>query len=622
MRFAVWRKELRELRPYLLLALFLSVLNFLDFSFEWIDSLPLGSTFARLYEWSVPVFVVAFAIGTGISNRERNDRTLSFIDGLPLGRLELFFAKLLAALLVLMLLPVLQALMLMVLHLWARGTLDQALHPDLVIQLLALQAVTVFVGLALGTALGLLRSLAWSAVGMLAAALAVLRHEIPWMEALNPIALALPKLRGARWEVPWDALWIQLAVAVALLLLGAIGFVRAGLPRGADRARHPVVNGLLVLVTAGSLFGAVALWMPHEEDQDHSGAVAEEGPYFPPSAPAQMHTAHYRFSYPAHAANQALPLTTAADRVFGRVHELLGAAPGEPIEADLSGSQHNTVGTAFFGRLRMELTDDAVAVLAHETSHVVAARLAGGERATLWDQAVVLNEGIASWVERDFATEAGRKEVEAHRFVLAALHQRHRLHLDELYDFDSFAASWDEGLKYPIGAALIDATVEVYGTEAVGRLVHAFAEPRLPQDLSGFALWSAVFQLAGMDLGRVTDAFFAQVIEDARLHEASLNELPRPIPFLVRTDEEIAVDVQLDRALPDGWSVMLRFRPGPDSGADTYSTRRVRPGKPVPRDWRSTRRGEVCVQAGLRRGWITLYEEWTCLPMSSVAQIP
>src|SRR5690606_9261422 len=95
--------------------------------------------------------------------------------------------------------------------------------------------------------------------------------------------------------------------------------------------------------------------------------------------------------------------------------------------------------------------------------------------------------------------------------ILAALHTRRELDVEELANPALLAQRRDENLKYPAGEALISATVELYGREAIPRLLAAFGDPRLPTDMRGVPMWQATFQLAGMDLGAVIDEFYRDI---------------------------------------------------------------------------------------------------------------
>lgn len=615
---ALVRKELRELRPWVVLGFVFAALDVVDEVLSRPVLRPLGDSFSGLADFSVAVlWLLAFAIGTTLGTREADDGTLGFLDGLPVTRTRVFLVKLLTAAGALFLWPGLRAGLAVGLHLAARGSLDHTVHAGLVLQLLALEALAVLSGLGLGAALGHLRSLTWLALGCAGVGLGLLTERLPRAALLDPMSLAEVQLVGTRLHVDGEAVGVQAALAALWAVVAWAGFVGTGRPRWLDLSKRPVVSALVAVLTVAAVVGAVALRSDDAADAaDGGGADASGAPgaHFAASAPASTSTLHYRFSYPANRAREALALAEGADAVFEEVHRQLQVPPGPPIDVDASGSRRATAGTAFSGGLRLQLGGDARAVLAHETSHVVSRRVAGDERAWLWQAAPVLNEGLASWVERRFSGRAEERREDA--LTLAALHRRGELLLEDLVDAERLAKTRDDGLKYAAGEALIDATVRVYGPGALPRLLAAFGDERLPQDLEGLPLWQACFQVAGLDLGRVVDDFFREVDDAARARADELAALPRPRVVLLKADGWYGAKAVVDAPLPDGWRLALRFRPGPDSDFSSYDTYVVAPDEPQWREAKQVRKAQLCVQAGLKlKHGNTLYEPWACLPV-------
>jgi hypothetical protein len=610
------RKELREMRPWAVLGI---IFAFIEFAAEFsrkTDLRPLGLTFHALVSDVVISWFLAFAIGTTLGTREEDDGTLGFLDGLPVTRSRVFLVKLGVATGVLLIFPFAKALIAVVQHLLSRGSLDHELHGLIVLQLLGVQVLHVFSGIVFGAALGRLRSLTWLVAGVLAIALTVLLKEVPRAALLDPLALAELETRGQRLQLDVELLAVQAGLAAMWTLIAWAGFVRTGRAWFPDLSKRPVVSALVTVFTIAAVITAVSLREDDDEVKERRAAKASTEPRFEQSAPASTSTTHYRFSYPAQRAQEALALADQADAIFEKVHALLNVPPGDPIDVDASGSLRTTAGTAFLGGLRMELGSDAPRVLAHETSHVVSRRIAGDARAFLWNDVLVLNEGLASWVERHF--DAGEEARAESRLVLAALQKRGELRVEELVDDELLARNRDDLLKYSAGEAIIDAIVKVYGAEALPKLVAAFADEKLPLDLRGLALWQACFQLAGMDLGRVIDAFFREVEQNARQSAEALRTLPRPRVELLSAEGWYGARAVIDGEdeLPEGWSLSLRFRPANDSPFSTYDTFTVEPGEPSWREAHRIRKGQICVQAGVRlpEGNV-LYEPWECLPV-------
>ena len=161
-----------------------------EFLLEQVDMAPLGHTFPLLNEYSTVMYwVIAFAIGTGLAIREHDDRTLAFLDGLPVSRSRVFFVKCAVMSGLVMIGPLIEVGRSATLHLLSRGSLDRELHGVLLAQGLAVQALLLINGLMLGAAFGRLRSLSWAAAGLVAAALVLLVQRVPRAALLNPLTL-------------------------------------------------------------------------------------------------------------------------------------------------------------------------------------------------------------------------------------------------------------------------------------------------------------------------------------------------------------------------------------------------------------------------------------------------
>lgn len=617
------RKELRELRAWGLLSLLIGLLDVLAMFTSQIDRQPLSYTFGILNDGGAVVFwLLAFAIGTGITTREHDDKTLMFLDGLPVSRSLIFFVKCSVVALLVLLAPLVRFVMVAALHLLSRGSLDHALHPDLLLQVLGLQILLVCNGLCLGAALGRLRNLTWLVAGALASGLMVLIKFYPRATLLNPLALLDTQLSSAGLAVDMETVCAQFALAALGLLVAWRGFLRAGQSRVLVLPPRPVVGAAVTLMTTIALGATVILFVFEEAENELSASTPTPSesalPYFPPSPPARTATEHYNFSYPAHGAEAALALSEQADEIFERVHAALGVPAGRPIDVDASGSMRNTHGTAYFGRIRMALTRDARIVLAHETAHVVTQRMAGDHRDWLWQAAPVLNEGVASWVESKFRTEDD--EDDTRMLVLAALHARRELIIEEFASPRILNMMRDEAIKYPAGEALIAAAVSLHGEPALPRLLRAFDDDRLPTDLSGLPLWQATFQLAGMDLGAVIDEFYREVASLAERHADLIAALPRPRVRLIAYDGAFGAQAIIDGKQTQA-ALTLRFKPAPDSTYDTIDAHPTMAFAPVWRNPSDIAGGQICVQAGIDVfGGATLYEPWGCLPIGDAVE--
>jgi hypothetical protein len=263
----------------------------------------------------------------------------------------------------------------------------------------------------------------------------------------------------------------------------------------------------------------------------------------------------------------------------------------------------------------MPLSAQALATLAHETTHVAVRRAVGEEGSQRLSSASVLNEGLASWVEGHFVELPVEQAL-----VLAALLDRHQLELNDVFDERRFFAERDEGLKYPIGRGLVAAAVARYGEGAVGRLLRAFADPKLPPSLSGATLWQTTFQLAGMDLPRVADDFFAGLAATLAMERSTLDALPRPRARLVKQRGRYGVEVSGGAGGGRAW--VVRFKPLPTSLNADYDKVTVSEGEVAWRKGGQIAQQRVCFQVGLSlRKAAVLYEPWSCVALSAAAPL-
>lgn len=615
---ALLRKELRELLPWAILGLAISIVDLTELFVQQVDMQPLGQTYGLLNDFDAFMYwLIAFAIGTGLVTREQDDGTLAFLDGLPVSRSRSFLVKSLVMAALVLIPPSANTAAIALMHLLSRGSLDGPLHGMLLLEAFALQALLVVNGLVLGAALGRLRSLTWLVLGIATIGLMLLGELVPRVALLNPLSLLDWQWLSTDLAVDRETLYTQLGITGAAFVIAWHGFVRAGKKRSATLAARPVLGAFITIATIAVGAGASALLLSRlAQDPTVAAETAPPSYEFVGSPPAETVTRHYRLSYPAHESAAALELADRADGIFEHVHALLGVPLGEPIDVDASGSIRNTHGTAYDGRVQMTLSSELGSdlVLAHETAHVVAQRAAGDASAWLWRSAPVLNEGLASWVELDYRKPEAQGD--DRMLLLAALHVRRELDVEELANPGLLEQRRDENLKYSAGEAIITAMVDLYGEGAIPRMLAAFGDPRLPSDLRGVPLWQAAFQLAGMDLGAVLDEFFRNVSAFAEEHAERIAALPRPRVRLVRVGDRIGAAAVLDlrRGPPPG--LVLRFKPEPASPIRLFRQTPVQPGVPVGVPPTHVVNGRVCVQPGVEIGDQVLFEPLTCLPVS------
>lgn len=612
------RKEFRELRPFVLLGVFLLVLDILEWLTEQLDMQPLGLNIGDTSEaLGVLMFFIAFAAGTGLLVREMDDRTLAFLDGLPVSRARIFGTKVVAAAGVLLLYPAGHLLMLVVQHLISRQSLDHAFHGPLLWQAGAMICVVTGTGLAFGLLLGYLRSLCWLMLGLLILALVTVTHFIPPLSVLNPVNLMSMRMVGVDWQVPVTPLLTQLVLMGGGLLLSLGIFVsgQGGVARRLQQwLSRPGASAFLTFATIGVCIAALVVFaLLSAGDVDRAGGKKPPVAKFADSPLVSERTARYSFSYYTQQAEQAQSLMREADRIHAQVAALLGAEDGARIDVDLTGSQQNTEGTAFHDRIRMHLGRDPLKVLAHETAHVLAHRLAGGERDREFPKMSALNEGLATWVHNQVAANVAVTDTQ--RFQAALVSRRHVARPEQLTDMDAFARNSDISLRYPLGAVLVDSLVARHGPDAPKKLLLALANPDFPRSLAGAELWHAAFQAAGFDLAATFNDMSRRMQDWEAEFADRIAALPRPRLSLDYKPGQLGVSLRWNGQMPEGWGAVARIRPREDSPLDQYMTLGLGGGAVA---WISRSRavaGQLCFQPGVSAGEVSIFETWSCVPV-------
>jgi ABC-type transport system involved in multi-copper enzyme maturation permease subunit len=631
MKRALLFKELRCLRPFLFLAMALLLVDIIEKLLLPLEAQSFSRSLSDLpAELIFSQIALGFALGSGLLAREIDDGTLNFLDGLPLTRGAVFTAKIKAAMLVLGVYPLGLILFHVLLHLLARESLDHAVHPALLLTFLGLSGLVTAVGLTLGMLLGFLRSLSWLVLSLCVIGILLLKTSAPSLgAALNTADLLSLRFIGTRWQLPLATIWTQLGAA---LLFGALAFglFKASGGTLARAPKWPRARRLLLVPAVGLMMAAAVAGLVILARQQASGSAANDtakadAVEFAPGAGGHATTAHFSFSYPALSGERVKPLIEGADQTFADVAALLHMDGGAPIDVDLSGTTENHAGTAYLDRIRMHVRGvSSMDVLAHETAHVFATRLAGGESAQQLGGMLVFNEGLAQWVENALFSDG--KASAAHELAAAIVSRRRLVAPRQLTDHDALAGAVDDNLKYPLGAALVGQFVLRYGPEAPKRLLQTLARADFPRDLSGYALWQSAFQLSGFDLDLVFDDYARHLKGLETKFARQIAALPRPRGSLVESDSYYAVTLRFDLPLPEDAHPMVRFRPGAASGTDQYRTRYIGFSKTagsmlaqVPNDM--VTRGEVCFQPGMFYAGIAVYEPWTCLPTSSAQPV-
>lgn len=549
-------KELRALRPHAacLMALFGASLIYTlateapDLQHfdpvKWLDK-SRGGSLAILALFSL-------LLGAGLLVHERDNRTLLFLDGLPVSRTRVFFIKTLAALLVISLVPLLDFGGDAVFGYLSHTSTDQPvpwgfIGAEVGLQLLAgafLISVAMLVSF----------TGAWFALvtGVLLFAYLWLRERgIHWLSFLDTYELLGAPYVQSRVLISWRHVAAHVAGVAGALAIAWVAFLGMGdrMELAVDRlgrlrflsALGSGIRWLAPVVWIAALFklANTTSEMPHESNSP----VGEQ-------AFSSRETKHYEFLYRTAQTPIARPLFGVADAIYAQVVAFLGASPTPTrVIVDLASPviSHAAAQTNWT-KIRMPIheglsLDDERLILGHETTHVFIEQLSDGRLSEHFNEIRFLHEGLATYVElRLFGSDEDRAL--NHREIAGAW-SRGKVPLEKLMDNDGLSKTREPNLAYPLGSAFAQALVDTYGTEAPAKLLRAFARKNAPSGLKGPALWRDTMQAAGLSLDRVAAAYDVICDTAAKDEKDFIATLPR-LTAKVRTDKgEIIVQPDL-----------------------------------------------------------------------------
>lgn len=625
MKRVLLAKEWAGMRPFAWLLVVLVLLDLLELVAGDLETWHRKFTLftgSRWTESAVMSLLLSFAMGSGLLARELEDGTLAFLDGLPVRRSEVFLAKLTVAGACLFSYAMATPALGWVLHAWLRHSVDEPIAAASVAWLALRYLLLLACGLALGLLFGFLRYLAWVLLAIVAAAVMLLRSAWPRAgTALDPTQLIADGWSTQGWggDTVWTLAILTMAclAAACLLFAGAGGIGMLRLARLAQRRSF-----VFALCAAGLVALSSAIYQARDkggQEQDGDAAMA--------AAPGTTQsrkfvTAHYTFNIPAGRAIDERELKE-ADADFASAARALSVEIGEAplIDVDLAGSIKHTAGLASHNRIRVTLEPGWHNTLVHETAHVIASRLAGGERGRGLDRMSLFNEGLAHWAEPAYRNDADRRKQES--LAVAALFRRHLLSQGELLDDRSLQQKIDWRLQYPLGAGLIEALVKRYGPDAPRRVLATLAQPDFPPALEGYELYRSAFQRAGFDINLVLNDHALELKRWSEAFGPTIDSMPRPRGLLVREGGKVGIAVQLDTPLAQGQRLVVQFRPRVDSRIDdVVAVERLGRYGQRPVAWLPLAQvagNRVCYQIGVQDRYYDMVEPWSCLPLRAAA---
>lgn len=621
-------KEFRSLLPFVFLMGFLVLLDVVFISTtEFPDQYGLEKQFADgdTSIMLVVYFVLAFALAQGLLMRERVEDTLEFIDSLPASRTLVFACKWFSGFAVLISYPLISACLSFALHFISRTSSDPGLYSSFLARGTVIDLIMIGVFLSAGLALSFWGRFAFLAVALLAFAYAVIKDlQLPWVETIDPFAMATPVMMGNSLVVPWGSLCMQMGIGGACLAIAYVSFLNTGSTRRRGGAWKRLATPVLIF---GSVIVAT-IWIVYavveSDDGDYTEADVADNPVpvYAGWETSRAQTKSFEFIYPNNQASQAEALIDRAESIHGRVTDFFGESPKSGLVVDLTSNQPRHAGTAYWKRIRVNLLSASgsgavplEAVFGHELAHIYIDQLSENRIRDRFNSVRFFHEGLASYLEyRFFHPEEDLPEI---RKVAAAAHARGDVRFEELVDNERLSADYAGDWVYPLGECFVAAVVERFGDEAPGELVRAFAREDAPDDLEAMTLWEDTFRAAGYDLEDAIAGFFELLDSETRKHRSFIDALPRLNAKIQRFGDRIGVSILSNETRPGPRRLICRFRPAVDSPDRHYSQGRADKDGIV---WISASRfaeDSFWYQLGYRPGntMMPIYEPWRRAPV-------
>jgi hypothetical protein len=582
---SMFLKELKQLIPYAWLMLLFGGLNL---PFIWLTTYPELTQLSDVWDVEVngtvyPIlhFFFGFSLALGLLVREQDLRTVEFLDGLPVSRLQIFWGKVMAAFVILALFPVSDAL--------CTGFLLKhsalSFYPPTPWPVLFTHSLLCLIQLifffSFGLAASFLRRFAWltSLVGL--SLILLVQYFWPGFSQLNPLGIVAYSFRGSQIVIPWTSVGLSLVLSLIFLSF-AFACFRSGEGRWSKWYRNLaqtwwggiLLFGVLIATVIGFfVFAMVGFWQSESfADEIEAAENGEEYiEYVGERKPATVDTDHFEFWIPSYLEKASARLAARSDEVGEEVASFFNHQLAIPIEVEISDSLHDHfAGLALWGRVRIAAnqvydTDEAVAILGHEVTHVLIDRLSDRRLKDSFESTKMFHEGLATYLE--YRMFRSPDEWERYRIQGAVYHARRQVKFKELVDYPAFRERYDPVLVYPYGERFAQAIVDQYGDEAVGKVVRAFSRKDAPRDLSGMELWRDVLQSCDYDLDRVVNRFYVRLNEDAKKHADYIAALPR-----LKAKIEVKAAVMEISVInpPKDREIVCVIRPAADSDETQY----------------------------------------------------
>lgn len=546
----LFTKEFRQLRP--IAYLWLAILLFgyvIQFFTERVDENTFSSWCEGYCDYNstiaVTVSTILLALVTAYSlfPREHDEATIDLLRSLPVSRVSIFTAKVLAGWLLLVALNVLSYSVDALLLATNPESIGGKFYPQVWFTLLWRDCLFIFIIMSHGILLSWFRTVGLVIYFLYLSALVLAETYFGTSGNWSVFTLMSNEYDGSDLVVNSRALVIHSIVAIFILLSsyrlwnrtesGGVGSKKSS---RSFRFVQLVFSTIGFLVLSGLLVFQVQVGTGTAPDQ----------------ALKVVATDHYRFVYETSKSEVVDYLIEYAESDLSELADLMGVQDLPLIRVDLTAQSEHAIGLAKWKKIQIDLDgfDNDISqrrVLVHEATHVLQAVESDRAIADNYNAVKFFIEGMAQFTSFVVVPETDRRK--SNWELASVAWKRQNIEFNDLIDAAGFSQSFDAELHYSLGDLWAGALVATCGESALGDFVRATARDNVPKGLPAGVFWRDTMAAIGCDLDTVNATWRDKM--SLLYDQVEKNSFPAFSDISVRRDEASNNIRLIAKLLPD-----------------------------------------------------------------------
>ncbi len=482
--------QIKQLLPFVLLWVALAAMFYgIEFGTERIDELSYldwCSTYCDVgSDFDVVLFTVILYMLAAYSlfPREFDEGTIDFVRSLPVTNAQIFFAKILAAWLVISLLNIAETLIHSGFLLFNTQSITGTKYWANDFTMLIRNILFAFVIVSHGVFISWFRTLGLILYCGYLIGLIWLEQSLGVSGPYNLFRFYSNEYDGQKLLIDWPVIGVQLIAAVVLIAVSFVLWSRSeSKPPVAKNSRIaqylPALVSVMAFLILTATLGMMLLNAVNDGSRDNI---------------VQLETGKYRFAYKRSDNDRMVELAQYADEDYQQLADLLNVSNPPDISADMTSQSTHALGVASYNRIKMVLSaGDPVnpvyrRVLSHETAHVLQTMESNRRLGLASNSVGFFIEGMAQYTSfalvPDIPTRSTNWEISAISW------KRNDISFDVLSNRAAFESLYDPELLYGIGDIWVAAMADICGESSLGDFLRSTGNPKAPKALAGTAYW-------------------------------------------------------------------------------------------------------------------------------------